>query len=77
MTEWHPIETAPKDGTRVLLIEGDQPSEACTGWWMMGAWRDYGDIGCNGQADYSPTHWMPLPFGPYATISKADSGDGQ
>lgn len=61
--------------TRVLLIDENDPSPdaVCTGWWMMDAWRDYGDIGCNGQEDYAPTHWMPLPFGPGATISNGET----
>lgn len=67
---WQLIETAPKDGTRVLLVDVSDPSDdaVCTGWWMEGYWRDYGDIGCNGQDEYEPTHWMPLPFKPDAKI---------
>lgn len=64
MMEWQPIETAPKDGTRLLLCEADQPGEPCVGWWIAGQWRDMGDIGCDGQDDYQPTHWMPLPMKP-------------
>jgi hypothetical protein len=62
--EWQPIETSPKDGTHVLLFEAGQPGEPCVGWWMQGEWRDRGDIGCDGQEDYTPTHWMPLPLKP-------------
>ena len=62
--DWQPIETAPKDGTRVLLVEAEQPTGVSTGWWTMAGWRDFGDIGCNGLADYSPTHWMQLPAPP-------------
>lgn len=54
--KWQPIETAPKDGTQLLLT--------CVGWaepvvahWNAGAWDD-GDY-----CDYMTglTHWMPLP----------------
>lgn len=74
---WRPITTAPKNGTRVLLIDENDPSPdaVCTGWWMMDEWRDYGDLGCNGQTEYEPTHWMPLPFGPNATISGGEGGN--
>lgn len=64
MSEWQPIETAPKDGTKVILCEADQPSDVCMGWFMEGEWRDYGDLGCNGMCNYEPTHWMPLPIVP-------------
>jgi hypothetical protein len=51
--EWHPIETAPKDGTRIRLYvklesgekitwEGKWAGEAFTGYWP------------------NPTHWQPL-----------------
>lgn len=62
--DWQPISTAPRDGTRVILVEADKPGEACIGWWIEGQWRDYGDIGCNGLEDFLPTHWMPVPFVP-------------
>lgn len=62
MSEWQPIETAPKDGTEILVfddgayivtpwIEGDDQS----GWWD------------NGFMDPPPTHWMPLPAPPERT----------
>lgn len=73
---WQPIETAPKDGTPILIADflNDEPktrfpliSSAC--WvvdqyrpeWKNGAW-----IGCLFEdfsgflARLEPTHWMPL-----------------
>lgn len=55
---WQPIETAPKDGTWVLLAEDN---EVFAGHWAEGEWRDYGDIGCNGITEVQPRLWMPLP----------------
>lgn len=81
---WQPIETAPKDGTHILVgapfrkaekaREGymqppDEPAftaEACWGrsWtdttnrWIA-PYSDQDEQG--GCAEYSPTHWMPLP----------------
>lgn len=64
MSEWQPIETAPKDGTRVLLFspggDGEDPTRQvaegawCRVWWRMEA------------GDYwtTPTHWIALPAPP-------------
>lgn len=64
MTDWQPIETAPKDGTPVLLFE---PSEyeipAST---VVGEWRGNGFVESfnHEYAIIAPTHWMPLPPSP-------------
>jgi hypothetical protein len=62
--EWQPIETAPVDGTPVLLaaagtvFEGEYKPDA-NGWWLANTDpTDYHD----GQV--WPTHWMPLPHPP-------------
>ena len=64
MSNWQPIETAPKDGTRILLTDGDDCGVA--GWdddrkeWIVAcvAYMDH-----NEYVDfYAPTHWMPLAF---------------
>lgn len=68
--EWQPIETAPKDGTPVLLYFNgwDRPTARPTvyvGTWTTdfdgdGEWYiDWGDLT---QYHIGPmTHWMPLP----------------
>jgi hypothetical protein len=58
--EWQPIETAPKDGRRLLLVDA-RDGQVCWGEWIDGEWRDMGDIGCNGRWSYEPTHWAPTP----------------
>ena len=80
MNEWQPIETAPKDGTRVLLFGGEQEvwksqRDSKAGPMVVG-WADgteYGeqawrfctyDSGFYGRLDTQPTHWMPLPEPP-------------
>lgn len=65
MSEWQPIETAPKDGRGVLVSNGQAVGEATffaeyDGWWWAGSCpTDY----CDFQVD-NPTHWMPIPDPP-------------
>jgi hypothetical protein len=55
--EWQSIETAPRDGTDVLLWLHD--AGACCGYYHYDRW--WAD---NGDAIVDPTHWMPLPRPP-------------
>ena len=65
MTDWQPIETAPKDGTNILLV--NRRGLMATGLWMAGirgrGWFLRGgtkpDTFFNDH--HGPTHWMPLP----------------
>ena len=56
--EWRLIESAPKDGTQVLLwsASGD---EAVVGEWLKCA-SPYWLTGLGGDFDASYTHWRPL-----------------
>jgi hypothetical protein len=58
MTDWKPIETAPRDRKRVLL--GHKDGSMMVGFWNGSAWDD-GDF--MSFEDW-PTHWMPLPEPP-------------
>jgi len=54
---WQPIETAPKDGTPVLVADGS--------WVGVLAWDRYANGWVNDEMDSaSPTHWRPLPKPP-------------
>ena len=56
---WQPIETAPKDGSRVMLwIDGGSEF----GFWNGRSWDDGDFVNDLGAA----THWMPLPPPPEA-----------
>lgn len=72
--KWQPIETAPKDGTTILLASGKY---VLTGYWETDpgwAWKFDGPCWgiCEVEDDYYsvykfpdwPTHWMPLPEPP-------------
>ncbi len=59
MAEWQPIETAPQDGTRILVftVHGDiEISE----WYTICIF----DPPTEGWNSNEPTHWMPLPEPP-------------
>lgn len=52
---WQPIQTAPKDGTEILLYAGGSGIgqwDDMLGWWSEGNFMN------------NPTHWMPLPTDP-------------
>lgn len=61
-TQWRPIETAPKDGTRIIV--GCKDVVWCdAGWQNMkrvpDRWESF-----IGPVPFQPTHWMPLPEPP-------------
>lgn len=63
--EWQPIETAPKDGTDVLLYCGppDDPLLG-VGYWTGGEDEQPGWYLWPTAAPFAapwPTHWAPLP----------------
>jgi len=71
---WRPIETAPKDGTKILLakiaeikaapdfgFEGEPPQVwwRCQGWWSD-KWNKWFD-GVEPSGLAGPNYWMPVP----------------
>lgn len=59
---WMPIETAPKDNTRILICREDRfPRNTYVARWFKGFWS-VGPLTDEWRA--YPTHWMPLPAGP-------------
>ena len=70
MSEWQPIETAPKDGREILLYDGDRVT--------FGGYLNAQSQGVEPQAEHETfcgwwsvsgsddvfTHWMPLPEPP-------------
>lgn len=78
MSDWRPIETAPKDGTSILLWGGQDDnadyvsdeiaakmSSPARAWWDGDCWlMTLAEAGCVGVEYINPTHWMPLPAQP-------------
>ena len=68
---WRQIETAPKDGTNLLVWDGYAMTtakwEIDYDWWEICVPSDgYVDSNC-----ILPTHWMPLPEPPNTVLSGA------
>jgi hypothetical protein len=56
--KWQPIDSAPKDGTRILIYEAEQGEP---GTVRVSCWRnDTIPAGWTG-GEHPPTHWLPLP----------------
>lgn len=67
---WQPIETAPKDGTRLLVfspVDGVVSSHWEAGTWQGLPWR-----APHNAAKAAPTYWMPLPAPP-ETVMGSDT----
>jgi hypothetical protein len=70
MSEWHPMETAPTDGTHILAAVEVHSNITDTCWWeihIIGVDDETGDVDSDlyqgwNWGDY--THWMPLPQPP-------------
>src|SRR5262245_44394030 len=79
MSDWRPIDSAPKDGTEILVAY--DPS---VGWNNIVAWR-YKANGTGAECwrdSYTlkriwntPTHWQPLPPPPGGEIRGNDAPD--
>lgn len=80
MSDWQPIETAPKDGTAIMLYSpGKNGGRWITRWkepevqWVVvkdGPEILSGDMEKKPRRDRipPPTHWMPLPAPPPAPL---------
>jgi hypothetical protein len=79
MSDWQPIETAPKDGTAIILAvptehrdgfivgEGYFAPENLEGgdWWWAGVYHsDYYGGPISEMNHWPPSHWQPLPEPP-------------
>lgn len=64
--EWQPIETAPKDGARILIGRVGHP------WVFSAWWNERHTHWATGKSPMDffaePTHWMQLPEAPNVEI---------
>jgi len=68
MSEWQSIETAPKDGTRVLVAlirDGQIYRGAIASFNGLGWYTPYGGVACHWR-----THWISLPDPPTSRASE-------
>lgn len=66
-TEWQPIETAPKDGTWILIASlANMDIGHWDDHWIDGAWLRFqtAEYDNDGAEIRGPTHWQPLPAPP-------------
>jgi hypothetical protein len=65
---WQPIETAPKEVGKALLLyvptrhKKWNPGLPLAGWWMGSFWAIFNAD--EAVQKVAPTHWMPLPRSP-------------
>lgn len=76
MSAWQSIETAPKDGTHILVCRATDAdghpikSEAFglfvqrAAWWDAEGWIVYCSMVREPELFFEPTHWMPIPAPP-------------
>lgn len=79
MSQWQPIETAPKDGTAMLVygpgllrehnahcavVRWQTTEHSTIPWWTINDGK-FGPYDLRGP---SPTHWMPLPEPPHPQL---------
>lgn len=56
---WQTIETAPKDGTHILLfVDAPELDGKC---YEVGLWCEFEDDEPRWSSDFDPSHWMCLP----------------
>lgn len=78
---WNPVDTAPKDGTKVLLcraLSADRKPITDDAWGLFvqvaawwgtpddGDWVVYCSLPEEPRLHFEPSHWMPLPKNPFS-----------
>jgi hypothetical protein len=67
---WMPIESAPKDGSAILIwqprearrfFEGFDDQRYAIGYWRTDGRESWGNRNC---VEVNPSHWIPLPAPP-------------
>jgi len=66
--KWQTIETAPKNGERILLYRYDWAENVCVGYWDI-TWEDWYVVG-GGTPWIGATHWTAIPPLPKISTTK-------
>jgi hypothetical protein len=70
MSEWQPIETAPKDGRPVFLWADGSAVEVWAWNEKNSRWETSDDgVFWREGAEYGPTHWLPYPEPPALNLA--------
>lgn len=64
--EWKSIESAPKDGTVILVLRGKTILPV---HWELGCWMGEGKMGMPISEATPPEFWMPLPDPPRKPVT--------
>lgn len=68
---WEPIETAPKDGTLILVcsaVASKDVRQSYNGMMAVDCWKqEYNGFGKFNDRFYPASHWQPLPAPPITT----------
>ena len=68
---WQPIETAPRDGRRILAFDKGCAMGVI---WFNAKEQMFEDVQCLIDDDGVVTHWMPLPEAPNKEVSEGEHG---
>jgi len=64
MSNWEPIETAPKDGTQIIVCSEKGNVWCNVKWEKRQRAGDRWEHFTIGALLFNPTHWMPIPKPP-------------
>lgn len=71
MSEWQPIETAPRDGERLLAYDPVYQPHTFECWANMDGGLFYWTDDCDSEPE--PTHWRPLLDPPTKEAQRDDA----
>jgi hypothetical protein len=87
VSKWRTMETAPKDGTQILICGGTFTNDLCFGgpfefrgptivYWCDGGWCGDNAGAHDSYCWHTPTHWIPLPEPPVSEPDMTEPRNG-
>jgi hypothetical protein len=67
VSEWQPIESAPKDGTEILVTDARTKDWTHVAYWDDAVSAEYPWMHADADSSWHKdmfTHWMPVPAAP-------------